>query len=63
MLATNRPTYTAAVTQITAPIALSQRPRRPGPDRNTCLATTDRYLRHIAPQQLLDAMRGRAWEL
>lgn len=27
------------------------------------LATTDRYLRHISPQQLLEAMRGRAWEL
>jgi site-specific recombinase XerD len=27
------------------------------------LATTDRYLRHIAPQQLIAAMRARAWEL
>lgn len=27
------------------------------------LATTDRYLRHIAPQELIDAMRSRAWEL
>jgi site-specific recombinase XerD len=27
------------------------------------LATTDRYLRHIAPRQLIDAIRGRAWEL
>jgi site-specific recombinase XerD len=27
------------------------------------LATTDRYLRHIAPQQLIEAMRGRDWTL
>ncbi len=27
------------------------------------LATTDRYLRHIAPQQLVDAMRAREWSL
>jgi len=27
------------------------------------LATTDRYLRHIAPQQLVDAMRARDWTL
>ncbi len=27
------------------------------------LATTDRYLRHIAPQQLVDAMRAREWTL
>lgn len=27
------------------------------------LATTDRYLKHIRPQQLLDAIHGRAWEL
>ena len=27
------------------------------------LATTDRYLRHIAPQQLNDAVRGRAWDI
>lgn len=27
------------------------------------LATTDRYLRHIAPQQLVDAMRSREWSL
>jgi site-specific recombinase XerD len=29
---------------------------------HSSLATTDRYLRHIAPQQLVDAMRARAWE-
>jgi site-specific recombinase XerD len=27
------------------------------------LATTDRYLRHIAPQQLVDTMRAREWSL
>ena len=27
------------------------------------LATTDRYLRHIAPRQRVEAMRGRAWEV
>ncbi len=27
------------------------------------LATTDRYLRHIAPQQLIDAVRRRAWDV
>jgi len=27
------------------------------------LATTDRYLRHIAPQQLIDSIRGREWSL
>ncbi len=27
------------------------------------LATTDRYLRHIAPQQLVDAIRAREWNL
>ncbi len=26
------------------------------------LATTDRYLRHVAPHELLDAMRSRVWE-
>jgi len=26
------------------------------------LATTDRYLRHVAPHELLDAMRARVWE-
>jgi site-specific recombinase XerD len=28
---------------------------------HSSLATTDRYLRHIAPQQLIDAMRRRDW--
>ncbi len=28
---------------------------------HSSLATTDRYLRHIAPQQLIDAVRRRAW--
>lgn len=28
---------------------------------HTSLSTTDRYLRHIAPQQLIDAMREREW--
>lgn len=27
------------------------------------LATTDRYVRHLAPQQVIDVMRGRAWKL
>ena len=27
------------------------------------LATTDRYLCHIAPQQLIDAIRTREWSL
>ena len=27
------------------------------------LATTDRYLRHIAPQQLIETMRTRAWRI
>ena len=27
------------------------------------LATTDRYLRHIAPRERVEAMRRRAWEL
>lgn len=27
------------------------------------LATTDRYLRHIAPRQRVEAMRGRAWKV
>jgi len=27
------------------------------------LATTDRYLRHIAPRERVEAMRARAWEL
>jgi site-specific recombinase XerD len=27
------------------------------------LATTDRYLRHIAPQQLIEAMQAREWNL
>ncbi len=27
------------------------------------LSTTDRYLRHIAPQDLIDRMRGREWTL
>jgi integrase len=27
------------------------------------LATTDRCLRHIAPQQLVEAMRAREWSL
>jgi integrase len=27
------------------------------------LATTDRYLRHIAPHQLVEAMRRRTWQL
>ena len=26
------------------------------------LSTTDRYLRHVAPQEVLRAMRGRSWE-
>jgi site-specific recombinase XerD len=30
---------------------------------HTSLATTDRYLRHIAPQQLVDATRARAWNV
>ncbi|HME72238.1 MAG TPA: hypothetical protein VKM54_20585 [Myxococcota bacterium] len=25
------------------------------------LATTDRYVRHVAPEELLDAMRTRVW--
>jgi len=27
------------------------------------LAVTDRYIRHIAPEQLIEAMRARVWEL
>ncbi len=27
------------------------------------LAVTDRYIRHIAPEQLIQAMRARVWEL
>jgi site-specific recombinase XerD len=27
------------------------------------LATTDRYLRHIAPKERVEALRARAWEL
>lgn len=30
---------------------------------HTSLSTTDRYLRHIAPRQLVDAMRSRAWSI
>jgi integrase len=30
---------------------------------HTSLATTDRYLRHIAPKDVVEAMRGRDWEL
>jgi site-specific recombinase XerD len=30
---------------------------------HSSLATTDRYLRHIAPAQLIDAMKQRVWEL
>ncbi len=30
---------------------------------HSSLATTDRYLRHIAPQQLIDAVRRRAWDV
>jgi site-specific recombinase XerD len=30
---------------------------------HSSLATTDRYLRHIAPTQLIDAMRRREWAL
>ena len=27
------------------------------------LATTDRYVRHLAPQQVIEVMRARSWEL
>jgi integrase/recombinase XerD len=30
---------------------------------HSSLATTDRYLRHIAPAQLIEAMRARSWFL
>jgi site-specific recombinase XerD len=30
---------------------------------HTSLAVTDRYIRHIAPEQLIEAMRARVWEL
>jgi site-specific recombinase XerD len=30
---------------------------------HSSLATTDRYLRHIAPAQLIEAMRARSWSL
>ncbi len=30
---------------------------------HSSLATTDRYLRHIAPQQLIEAVRTRVWDL
>jgi site-specific recombinase XerD len=30
---------------------------------HSSLATTDRYLRHIAPAQLIEAMRSRSWSL
>jgi site-specific recombinase XerD len=30
---------------------------------HSSLATTDRYLRHIAPAQLIEAMRARSWAL
>jgi integrase len=30
---------------------------------HSSLATTDRYLRHIAPQQLIDAVQRRAWDV
>ncbi len=30
---------------------------------HSSLATTDRYLRRIAPQQLIDAVRRRAWDV
>ena len=30
---------------------------------HSSLATTDRYLRHIAPRQLVAAMRRREWSL
>jgi integrase len=28
---------------------------------HTSIATTARYLDHVAPQQVVDAMRGREW--
>jgi len=30
---------------------------------HSSLATTSRYLAHIAPAQLIEAMRGRTWSL
>jgi len=30
---------------------------------HSSLATTDRYLKHIAPAQLIEAMRSRSWSL
>jgi integrase len=30
---------------------------------HSSLATTDRYLRHIAPAQLIERMRGRGWKV
>ena len=30
---------------------------------HSSLATTDRYIRHIAPEQVIETMRGRAWNL
>jgi site-specific recombinase XerD len=29
---------------------------------HSSLATTDRYVKHLAPQMVIDAMRGRAWQ-
>jgi integrase len=30
---------------------------------HTSLATTDRYIRHIAPAELVAAMQARGWEV
>ena len=30
---------------------------------HSSLAVTDRYIRHLAPQEVVDTMRGRKWEL
>ena len=30
---------------------------------HSSLATTDRYIRHIAPQELIKAMQGRGWRM
>jgi integrase len=30
---------------------------------HSSLATTDRYIRHIEPQEVIETMRARKWEL